>query len=138
MAISPLIDKSKLYPINPTIENLTIPCQQIDVPLGPPPPILPATEAGLPLILGAGLLFGFLIQKRCGDNHNLKACQKNDCQWKKNKCVPYNKEYQNLIKKLREKNAEGVPICSKGECRIGSWVAIANTKGRPPIIIHDP
>lgn len=101
------------------------------------------SAAGLPLFLGAGLLIGFLVkkEKECRDYKTKEECQKNECQWKKNKeykCIPLSSEDKYLVKKLRERGAVGIPECTGQECRIGKWLAVARPKGQEPIIIHDP
>lgn len=110
----------------------TTTCQTLNV----QPPVV---GAALPIWLGAGLLFGYIVQKakKCEDYNTKEECQKNECQWKKNKCIPFDKEDKYLIAKLRERGAVGEPVCTGSECKIGKWLAVGR-KGKEPIIIHDP
>lgn len=112
-------------------------CQTINV---QPTPVV---SAALPIWLGAGLLFGYVIQKakKCNIYETKEECQKNDCQWKKKKCVSFNREDQFLIDTLREKQRqlklppEGIPVCKDNTCTIGKWKAVYR-KGKAPIITH--
>lgn len=113
-------------------------CQIINV---QPPPVV---SAALPMWLGAGLLFGYIIReaKRCDIYKTKEECQCNDCHWNKNTCVSFDKKDQSLIDALRKKQIqlklphEGIPECKDNTCTIGKWKAVYR-KGKAPIITHD-
>ena len=116
----------------------TTTCQTINV---QPAPVV---SAALALLIGTGLLFGYVIRKakRCDIYETKEECQCNDRQWKKNRCASFNREDQFLIDILREKQRqlklphEGIPVCKDNTCTIGKWKAVYR-KGKAPIITYD-